>query len=450
MKKWKTACLFLGILIPVTLLGQHNNRSARELQFRFGNPGARSLGFGGAFIGLADDATAPMANPAGMTRTSKRSLSLEFNYTRMENEIPYQSGSVIQRNLFEFDFELEQSRAPDDVFQVPYLAVVFPKGRFPYGFFAHQQANLNREYSTDAVLICDFSSGFHPNCPNTPDTPQYPPSTDVLDLEIVNVGFSGAWLFGEQFSIGGSVFYSDMDYQADSFMEFPLVGRMASVNRLARGEDADWGGFVGVLWQAADELSLGMVYKRQPEFVYTAQLVKSEPVPLFPEDFTKEGIFKIPDSIGFGLSIQAAENLTINLDANRVYYSQISDHLIDFTEASTGGGNAIIQVMPDVTELHAGLEWVFTGTANPISLRLGYWFDPYHAATNNVEDNQILEGPIDKPFFRDIMFLHLFEKDQHHYSMGLGWTVGQKFQFDMAYETSSRSDIATISGIYRF
>lgn len=35
-------------------------------QFSFSNPGARSLGFGGAFVALADDATASFANPAGL------------------------------------------------------------------------------------------------------------------------------------------------------------------------------------------------------------------------------------------------------------------------------------------------------------------------------------------------------------------------------------------------
>jgi len=450
MKTWKTAGMILGMLLSTALLGQHNNRATRDLQFRFGNPGARSLGFGGAFIGLADDATAPMANPAGMTRTYKRSASFELNYSRMENQIPYQSGSVIQRNLFEFDFELESSSAPDQTFQVPYLAVVFPKGNFRYGFFAYQQANLNREYSTDAILVCDFSNGFHPDCPNIPSTAQYPPSTDVLNLEIVNVGASGAWLFGDSFSLGLSLFYSDMDYQADSIMELPQVGRVATVNRLARGEDTDWGALAGMLWQATEELSVGMTYKRQPEFSYTATLDKSEPLPLFPDDFVTPGLFKIPDSLGLGVSIRAAEHVTINLDANRVYYSEITDNLIDFTLASTGDGNAIIQTMPDVTELHVGLEWVFTQAANPISLRFGYWFDPYHAATNNVEDNQILEGPLSTPYFRDIFFLHLFEEDEHHYSMGLGWTLGRKFQFDLAYETSESSDMGAVSGIYRF
>src|SRR5205814_3471143 len=47
------------------------------LQFNFGNPGARSLGMGGAFLGLADDASATEANPAGLTILRKPEVSLE-------------------------------------------------------------------------------------------------------------------------------------------------------------------------------------------------------------------------------------------------------------------------------------------------------------------------------------------------------------------------------------
>ncbi|MGZ8831609.1 MAG: hypothetical protein ACXW19_00255 [Thermoanaerobaculia bacterium] len=47
------------------------------LQFNFGNPGARSLGMGGAFLGRADDASAVEANPAGLTILRKAEFSLE-------------------------------------------------------------------------------------------------------------------------------------------------------------------------------------------------------------------------------------------------------------------------------------------------------------------------------------------------------------------------------------
>jgi len=38
------------------------------LEFSFSNPGARSLGLGGAFAAIADDATAAFANPAGLVQ----------------------------------------------------------------------------------------------------------------------------------------------------------------------------------------------------------------------------------------------------------------------------------------------------------------------------------------------------------------------------------------------
>lgn len=432
------------------LWAQHNNRSARDLQFRFGNPGARSLGFGGAFLGLADDATAPVVNPAGMVRTSKRSAAFELNYNRQENVVPFQSGEILQTNIFEFEYNFQTSKATEDIYQIPYLSAVFPANRWRLGFFAHQQANLQRSYTTDSIIICDFAANFYPNCENDPSPDANPPSSDVLDMRMINLGGSLAYAFSERFSIGASVFYSDLDYQADSRIEFPQVVGVALVDKLARGDDRDWGGILGALWQVFDEFSVGLTYKRQPEFQYTAELIKSRPVPNVPGDFVALGDFKIPDSLGFGISIRPVENVTINVDADRVYYSQVTDDLIDFSQILVSDNTLVTQQMPDVTEIHLGFEWIFAGLAYPISLRLGYWLDPYHAATNTIEDSQILEGPINDPGVRDIFFLHQFEEDDEHYALGLGWTFSRKFQFDFALETADSGDNATASGVYRF
>ena len=44
----------------------------RDFRFNMINPGARSLALGGAFISLADDATAAQANPAGLSYLIKQ------------------------------------------------------------------------------------------------------------------------------------------------------------------------------------------------------------------------------------------------------------------------------------------------------------------------------------------------------------------------------------------
>lgn len=447
MNRFMVCLLLLGM--GTLCLAQHNNRSARDLQFRFGNPGARSQGFGGAFIGLADDATAPVANPAGMLRTAKRSLAFEINYERQDNEIPFYGGTIQQQNIFEFDFNFTESEAPENTFQIPYLAVVFPQNNMRYGFFLHQQANLKRAYSTEPITVCHLRADFYPFCDQDDNPLAFNPSTDVLDIQMLNAGASFAFGIGERFSMGVSLFFSQMDYQADSSIEFRQVLDTVLVEKLARGEDEDFGGIIGLLWRPAQELSIGVTYKAQPEFEYTAQLRKERPLPRVPDDFSKIGVFKVPDSLGIGVSITPMDNVTINVDANRVYYSEITDELLDFSGVVIED-QLVTQTMADVTEIHVGMEWVFLNLAHPLSLRLGYWLDPYHAATNTVADSQILEGDTDRPAVRDIFFLNLFEEDENHYSLGLGWSFGTNLQFDAAVEVADSSKSATVSGIYRF
>ena len=50
--------------------GQSNERVYESFDFRFVTPGARAVGMGKAFTGLADDATAAFTNPAGLSKSS--------------------------------------------------------------------------------------------------------------------------------------------------------------------------------------------------------------------------------------------------------------------------------------------------------------------------------------------------------------------------------------------
>src|SRR5256714_13717995 len=81
-------CLFLAISAAFTLqLAAQNTdiEALSGLQFQFGNPGARSLGMGGAFLGLADDASAAEANPAGLTILRRPEISVEArNYVEAQ------------------------------------------------------------------------------------------------------------------------------------------------------------------------------------------------------------------------------------------------------------------------------------------------------------------------------------------------------------------------------
>src|SRR5580765_7882096 len=66
-------------LVPASALAQTSLQI--PLQFNFLNPGAKSLALGGAFAGLADDATATFANPAGLVQLGASEVSFELRGT---------------------------------------------------------------------------------------------------------------------------------------------------------------------------------------------------------------------------------------------------------------------------------------------------------------------------------------------------------------------------------
>ncbi|MCU0290563.1 MAG: hypothetical protein MUF10_01020, partial [Thermoanaerobaculaceae bacterium] len=77
--------LALGVVLwSVGAAAQTNSEINAGIQFNFSSPGARSLAFGGAFVGLADDATAAYTNPAGLTNLSLPEVAFEgrsWDYT---------------------------------------------------------------------------------------------------------------------------------------------------------------------------------------------------------------------------------------------------------------------------------------------------------------------------------------------------------------------------------
>src|SRR5881394_608916 len=94
--------LVLCALAAMPLAAQNTDiESLSGLQFNFGNPGARSLGMGGAFLGLADDASAAEANPAGLTILRKPEISVEGrNY--VEKQIFTTTGTFPEVNRSAF------------------------------------------------------------------------------------------------------------------------------------------------------------------------------------------------------------------------------------------------------------------------------------------------------------------------------------------------------------
>src|SRR3954470_9593612 len=83
---WMIVCA--SLLAAPSARAQSNNEGNSGVQFDFSLPGARSLALAGAVVGLADDATAAWANPAGLVILAKTEVSVEGRGWQFSNLAP--------------------------------------------------------------------------------------------------------------------------------------------------------------------------------------------------------------------------------------------------------------------------------------------------------------------------------------------------------------------------
>src|SRR5687768_14043982 len=133
------------VLISLPVAAQNTDIEALAgITFNFANPGARSMGMGGAFLGLADDASAAEANPAGLTILRKTEISLEARNYR-------NSQTVAVSGTFP-DLEYEEFSSFSRTAEVQFGSIVIPAGNFALAVYYHQPIN----YANSAAVLRQF------------------------------------------------------------------------------------------------------------------------------------------------------------------------------------------------------------------------------------------------------------------------------------------------------
>jgi long-chain fatty acid transport protein len=172
----------------------------------FTNPGARSIGLGGAFAAIADDATAAFANPAGLVQILRPEISIELRFTaEMNNGTTGFSQGVSGLGFFSF---------------------VYPSRSWALALYSHQMGS--------------FTFGFE--------------DSEFLQREFTVRSYAAASAFeiSEHLSLGAGLSYFNGDRSAGpEFSGF---------------SDADWGFNAGVLWNASPAWNLAGFYRQGPEF----------------------------------------------------------------------------------------------------------------------------------------------------------------------------------------
>ncbi len=230
--------------------GAAQQQAPALFQFRISNPGARSLGFGGAFAALADDATAAYVNPAGLAQLLRRELSAEVRVT-----IPSHGG----------DSEPELSG-------VGFTSFVYPWKRFSAAVYRAELATIG---------ILSFSG-----------------QDPIVAVE--NAGIAGAWRVSDRLSVGLGLARFAGDFAASS----PLLPAGAAVLRAstADGNDLRWN--AGFLWHLPRGWSVGGFFRQGPSFELAAEVVAAG-TPGVPPGTVLASDPRVPFELGdvFGLGV---------------------------------------------------------------------------------------------------------------------------------------------------
>lgn len=430
-----------GVLVSALVellapLGAAGQEPIVPLQLSFSDPGARSMGFGGAFVALADDATAALANPAGLVQLVEPELSIEGR--QWSYSTPFTERGRVEGLPSGIGIDtvagLETARSMNTVTGLSFLSAVYPKGNWSLALFRHQLADFEFQSETQGIFgggTNSFQERFFDQRVRT-------------DLELVSYGVSGGYRISEKLALGFGVIYHDMSLSTEATMFLPdddsLAGILGPTSYLPESsllsvsnhfDGTDWALAGGFLWRPSRGWTLGGVYRQGPETEIEAEVTAGEArdfgVPPGGVLSRISGVpLELPGLVGLGCAYRSPnDRLTVSFQWDRIDYSSIPEslRLDDMT-------------VDDADELHLGGEYVFLGSTPILAVRIGAWLDPDHQ----------LRATSDDPFLRALLPRG---EDEMHYAVGLGFAF-EGFQIDLGIDLADRVDTASLSAIYSF
>ena len=399
-------------------------------QFNFNNPGARALGMGGAFVAVADDATAVIANPAGLVILQRPELSAEVKFSRFTNTF-----AAFSNTPADAPGENYRSRDFDDSVVTPsFFSFVYPTERLVVAAFIREQINYKASFETNGVFVSDPAGG---------GAVRVLPARSELEITALNFGLGvGLNLEKEDArlpNIGGSIEFSvgRIRSRLERFGVTSATGPPDFTNLLSTegvdGTDVGVGFNIGALWHPVKDLGLGIVYRRGPRYDMTFTFTDSTGA-----TSSNPFGFKVPDVVAAGVSYRFFERLTLAFEATYIQYSQLVKNFQVPLADAVGKKYRV----DDALELHVGGEYIFFVKDIPFAARAGFYTNPDHKIRYTGGPHDVSEA-IDRALYQP-------GKDRYHGTAGLGIVPFPGFQLDFAGNYSRDVKELSVSTVFRF
>ncbi|MDM8525118.1 outer membrane protein transport protein [Desulfococcaceae bacterium HSG8] len=382
--------------------------------------GARALGMGGAFIAVADDATAASWNPGGLIQLGRPEMSLVGEAFRRSED-----------NSFGSNPEASGTQRVTGS-NINYFSL-----SYPFAFL-----NRNMILSLNYQHLFDFTREWEFPLMRRTDT-----FSEALNFKYAQEGRISAiglacavqltpklslgvtlnsyddWLEDNGWENSSSEITTGIDHRRNALYTYE---RNTRNNYSFSGFNAN----LGVLWHINDKVTLGAVVKTPftADLEHKSRSDYSLRYPDMPEHNDSGGSepmsvdeeLEMPLSYGIGIAYRFSDQLTVSAD---IYRTEWGDFILEDAEGNkTAPVSGLPQGKSDIDPTHQiriGAEYLLFDTARSkyvIPLRCGIFYDPAPA-----------EGSPD---------------DFYGFSAGTGIVMG-KFVFDIAYQYRFGRDVGT-------
>jgi long-subunit fatty acid transport protein len=432
----------LIINTAIVCFSQTNSEVNTGVELNFSTPGARSMAMGGAFIGLADDATAAYVNPAGLTILATPEISFEGRHWQYRSQYAEGGRSLGEPMGIGIDWVegLQIGEASSRASGLSFLSFVYPRKSWSIAFYRHQLASYKTSFSTEGIFT---------------ESSRLLPVIAHVELEIANYGVSAGFRLTRSLAAGVGVsyytfkiesltqrfgivpippygtgdgqFFGGPSYEADNLDSFQ--------EQVGSSNDTRFN--AGLIW-TGKRVRLGAVFRQGPQLSFTgrnsegpagrAQLIRELPA-----------TFSVPDVYGLGMAILPTNAATVTFDYVFVGYSSLTEDVVNLFSDSFDETTDDLRV-DDGHELHLGFEYFFLRSRYPVALRVGGWFDPDHRM-------RYVGSEEDAPYFS---VLYRPGQDNIHFTGGVGMVFGESLQLDAAFDIADNVSTYSISGVYRF
>lgn len=343
--------------------------------------GARATGMGGAFIAIADDATAASWNPGGLMQLETPEVSI-----------------VGSCDISRDDYDSESHPEASGMNEITRYDLNYFSIAYPFQFAAKNMVvSLNYQKLYDMNKNMDFhitSTGW------LPGFPQYEIRDNVRfrqrgSLKAISPAYAiqitPRFSVGATFNIWTDELFWDNDWTANTDEMFSGIGVTGTTYRNKRTRKESFSHFkgfnmnIGFLWDVNPTITIGAVFKTPFDASLRYRYKETQKVyqPAIGSIMTNSVAFsehrdlKMPMSYGLGVAFRLSDVWTISFDVYRTNWSRF------FMETRENGDFSPIDGTPrryshvhDTTQVRVGGEYLLMLEKTIIPLRAGLFYDP--------------------------------------------------------------------------